>query len=606
MKKVKIFLKKIKTIFDVVSRNYIRVNKILWNNDKKVLLLSLFKSLISSITPIINAFIYGAIIDLVISSVEKKTNIEIPLIILISLWFVIYFISTYLNTLSYIIWQKVQLLLNKIYTKEFLEKINNVGIKTLYDKDFYDYFNKAQEQYQIAAGNVGNYSSRINTALLSFVFSIIVFFYFSPIIGILVLLSMIPTVIYEINFSKMSWGIWSESKEYRNSYYSLINIFRRNNSEELKIHNTGEYLKEKVVTLNNQRYEREMSLTRKRTSFNLFGSFLDTVIYIFSSVYIIYEALAKIIPIGSIVTFFSILGNYIASVQYLISSFIDIYESSLYLDDIHQYLEFELKDDIINGEIKIKNNKQHKIEFKNVSFKYPQSKKYIFKDLSLTIEPGEKIAIIGENGAGKSTFINLLCRFYDVNSGEILIDGINIKDIDILSWYNNIGILFQDYIKYNFSAKENIYLGDIKKKDNNLKDIIKSSKKGGSHKFIQNLNNQYDTILNNIDTNLSGGQWQKLALSREFFRDPEILILDEPTSNLDAKAENEIFKIIENTAKGKTVILISHRFSTVRNANKIFVFEKGKILEEGNHQELMKLEGKYAELFNLQAKGYRE
>ncbi|MCL4392788.1 ABC transporter ATP-binding protein/permease [Patescibacteria group bacterium] len=469
-----------------------------------------------------------------------------------------------------------------------------------------DYFNKAQERYEYASGQVAHTSLRLNTALLSFIFSLLAFFYFSPLVSLIIIIALIPYIIYEINFSKISWGIWSESTDYRDHYFSVVEIFRRDNAQELKIHKSGEYLKNKVTTLNDERYKREMDLTKKRSRFNIFGSFIDTVIYVLSSLYIVYKALIGVIPIGSVVTFFSILANYISSVQFLTGSFIELYELGLFLDDIHNYLDFKLDDEMVNGEIKIKDNKQHKIEFKNVYFKYPKSKRYIFKNLSLTINPGEKIAIVGDNGAGKTTFINLLCRFYTANKGEILIDGVNINDIDILSWYDNLGVLFQDYIKYRFSVNENIRLGDIFKKNSDQNDIIEAAKKAQAHVFIEKFKDQYDTVLSRKGQGtISGGEWQKLALSREFFRDPTILILDEPTSNLDVKSEDNIFRIIEDTSKDKTVILISHRFSTVRNVDRIFVFEKGEILEEGSHQDLMNLKGKYFTLFNIQAKGYK-
>ncbi len=605
MKKTKIIIQKTKEVFSITFRNYARVTKLIWKNDKWLLLLSYFQSIVNSITPIINAFIYGEIVNILIQGVDKKTNISIPLTILFLIWFFLYFISTYISTLYYIIWQKVNLLINTIYTDLFLDKVNNVGIKTLYNKDFYDYFNKAEEKYGYVGSTVANNSFRLNTGILSFVFSISVFFYFSPLIAILVILALIPSIVYEVNYSDMSWGIWDDSSEFRKKYYSLINIFRRKNSEEVKIHDTGDYLKDKVIDLNNEKYRKEISLTKKRTRFNIFGSLIDTVIYILSTLYIVYMALAKIIPVGSVVTFISILANYISSVQFLTSTFTTVYTESLYLEDIYKYLEFRLEDEIVSGDKILKNNKLHKIEFRNVYFKYPNTDKYIFNGLNLIINPGEKIAIVGENGAGKSTFISLLCRFYDPDKGEILIDGINIKEINTLSWYNNIGVLFQDYIKYEFSVKENIYLGNINRKDKDLKTLIESAQKGRSHEFIQKLKDKYETNLGELDTDLSGGQWQKIALSREFFRDPNILVLDEPTSNLDAKAEDEIFKIIETNSKDKTVILISHRFSTVRNANKIFVFENGKILEQGTHKELMTIKGMYFKLFSLQSKGYK-
>jgi ATP-binding cassette subfamily B protein len=278
---------------------------------------------------------------------------------------------------------------------------------------------------------------------------------------------------------------------------------------------------------------------------------------------------------------------------------------------IDNYLEFMSYPNTIklpkNAELIPKNPNPPIIELKNVSFTYPDSERFILKDFNLTIKSGEKIALVGENGAGKSTLIKLLLRFYDVTDGEVFINGIPIKKIDLNEWYKKIGALFQDFIKYQFTFKENVIFGNLAKKDDlyALKDAIKKS---GADGYVADLPKGVDQIVGKTfeeGVDLSGGQWQKLALARAFFRDAPILILDEPTSAIDAKAEYEIFERVQNLQKDKTVIIISHRFSTVRNADRILVLDQGRIVEEGNHEKLMNKKGLYAELFNIQAKGYK-
>jgi len=247
------------------------------------------------------------------------------------------------------------------------------------------------------------------------------------------------------------------------------------------------------------------------------------------------------------------------------------------------------------------------IEFKNVSFKYPKTERFVLKDFNVKIESGEKIALVGENGAGKTTIIKLLLRFYDVTEGEIFINGVNIKELDLDKWHQLVGALFQDFIKYQFTFKENVIFGNLDKKDNMelLKEAIKQS---GADKYLEQLPKGIDQVVGKMfdeGIDLSGGQWQKLALARAFFRNAPLLIPDEPTSAIDAKAEYEIFENVQKLQKDKTVIIISHRFSTVRNADRILVLDEGKIIEEGNHEKLMSKKGLYAELFNLQAEGYK-
>jgi ATP-binding cassette subfamily B protein len=259
------------------------------------------------------------------------------------------------------------------------------------------------------------------------------------------------------------------------------------------------------------------------------------------------------------------------------------------------------------AEIVPTNPKPATIEFKNVFFKYPETERFILKDFNLVINPGEKIALVGENGAGKSTLIKLLLRFYDTNDGEILINGINIKNLDLNQWHKQIGALFQDFIKYQFTFKENIIFGNLEKKDD-MKALHDALKQSGAENYLADLPNGLEQIVGKTfdeGVDLSGGQWQKLALARAFFRDAPFLILDEPTSAIDAKAEFEIFENVQKLQKDKTVIIISHRFSTVRTADRILVLDEGKIIEEGSHEKLMKEKGVYAELFEIQAQGYK-
>ena len=247
------------------------------------------------------------------------------------------------------------------------------------------------------------------------------------------------------------------------------------------------------------------------------------------------------------------------------------------------------------------------IEFKKVSFKYPGAERFILKDFNLIIRSGEKIALVGENGAGKTTLIKLLLRFYDVTEGELLINGVNIKDISLKEWHKTIGALFQDFIKYQFSFKENVLFGDLAKPED-PEQINKAIQSSGANGYLPTLPkgmNQQVGKMFEEGVDLSGGQWQKLALARAFYRDAPLLILDEPTSAIDAKAEFEIFERVQNLQKDKTVIIISHRFSTVRNADRILVLDEGQIIEEGTHNQLMKKKGLYAELFEIQAQGYK-
>jgi len=254
-----------------------------------------------------------------------------------------------------------------------------------------------------------------------------------------------------------------------------------------------------------------------------------------------------------------------------------------------------------------KTNDPPLIEINDIAFKYPLTSKNILYNFSLTIKPSEHVAIVGENGAGKTTLIKLLMRFYDTDTGTIALNGTDIKDLKIDSWYQNVGTLFQDFNKYHFDVKTNIGLGDISN-ISDIKNIDLSASKAGADEFIKKFEDKYDQVLSRVfegGTDLSGGQWQKIAIARVFFRNPGLIILDEPTSAIDPKSEAEIFERIFEFTKDRSVIIVSPRFSTVRNASRILVMEDGRIIEDGTHKQLMDIpNGKYKSAFEIQRKGY--
>jgi ATP-binding cassette, subfamily B, bacterial len=285
----------------------------------------------------------------------------------------------------------------------------------------------------------------------------------------------------------------------------------------------------------------------------------------------------------------------------------DLYENALFMSNLFAFLDLQPQMPVAGHPTALPGKLERGIEFHRVSFRYPDREEYALRDVSLTIKPGEKIALVGANGAGKTTFVKLLTRLYDPSEGQVLIDGIDLREVDPKDLQKRIGVIFQDFVKYYLPARENVGFGQIDQLDNEPR-IVDSATRAGADATIRALPQGYDTMLGkwfDRGHDLSGGEWQKVALARAFMRDAEVLVLDEPTAALDALNEYAIFQRFRELTDNKIALLISHRFSTVRMADRIVVLDSGRVVETGTHAELLALGGEYAKLFTIQAEGYR-
>jgi ATP-binding cassette subfamily B protein len=314
-----------------------------------------------------------------------------------------------------------------------------------------------------------------------------------------------------------------------------------------------------------------------------------------------------IITLGDMVMYFQAFQRGLNYLRGALSGVANLYENNLFLSNLYEFLDIEPKIEEPLHPVSVPRPIKKGLIFKNVSFKYPSGNGNVLKDISLSIAPGEVVALVGENGSGKTTFVKLLCRLYDPDQGTIALDDIDLRCFETLALRNEISVIFQDYAKYHQTARENIWFGNIALPPEH-KNIEKAAIHAGADELITKLPKAYETTLGKWfedGEELSIGQWQKMALARAFLRNAQIIVLDEPTSALDVKSESEVFKNFRHLLNGRSAILISHRFSTVKMADRIFVFDAGRIKENGTHEQLMHLGGKYAYYFEKQAQHYR-
>ena len=356
-----------------------------------------------------------------------------------------------------------------------------------------------------------------------------------------------------------------------------------------------------------QIYGENVSLANRRFLASSFLTLLTTVGYYGGYVYIIYQTLAGRLSVGTLQFLAGAIAGASINLQSIFSTFSSIADQSLFLSDLLSFLELRPTVRSKENGLPCPRPIRKGIEFQNVSFAYPGTSRLVLKNLNLHLDHEERIALIGENGEGKTTIVKLLMRLYDPTEGAIQLDGVDLREYDLEDYTSQIAVIFQDFMRYDMTARENIAIGRITETEN-FAGIVAAARKSMAEQVIQKLPAGYEQMLGRRfdgGVDLSGGEWQKVALARAYLRDAQVLILDEPTASLDARSEHEVFKRFAELTEGKLSVLISHRFSTVKMADRIIVLENGQISEQGTHEQLITRGARYAEMFDMQASNYR-
>ena len=490
-----------------------------------------------------------------------------------------------------------------------LEKAAALELRHFEDADFYDKMQNARREASFRPLSMALETASMLQQFLILASYAVLLARLSPWSVLLIVAASVPAFIAEARFSGESFRLntWRAPEGRRQNYLEWI-LTRDSHVKEVKLFNLAPLVLGRYRALFDKFYDEDRSLALRKGAAGLVLGLVSLTAFYGAYAFMAVRAALGAITLGDLTLYLSVFRQGQTAIQSALASIGSLYEDGLFMSNLFTYLDIGT-----GGEqprrlppLSPARARSQEIEFRNVSFRYPGTENWVLRGVTLRLSPGEKLALVGENGAGKSTLVKLLMRLYDPSEGAILYGGTDLRDMDVRDLRDRIGVLFQDFVRYQWTARENVGVGWVPALDDRAR-VERAVDDGGARKLIDELPQKLDTMLGGWfeeGHELSGGQWQKIALARAFMRDSEVLVLDEPTAALDAEAEHELFGRLQQLAAERTAILISHRFSTVRRADRIAVLQHGQVEELGTHEQLLERNGRYAHLFRLQAAGY--
>jgi len=487
------------------------------------------------------------------------------------------------------------------------EKSLEVDLGYYENPEYYDTFHRAQKEAPYRPTRIVNGLVQLTQNGISLVAMVGLLVSFHWLVAAVLLAATLPGLVVRLRHADRIFR-WHRDRTpaEREAWYLNWMITSEGYAKEVRLFDLGDLFKTRFHDLRGKLRKERIRLAARRSTGDFLAQTLGMLAVFGSFGFIAFSAVYGRITVGDLVMYFQAFTRGQSYLQNLLGSLAGLYEDNLFLSNLSEFLS--LRPAVVEpaNPIPVPSPLRTGIAFESVGFIYPSGERTVLSDISLRVGPGEVVALVGENGSGKTTLIKLLCRLYDPTHGRITLDGLDLRSFDSRDLRRQINVIFQDYARYHLPARDNIWFGDVTlaREDDR---IVVSSRGAGAHEAITGLPQGYETVLGrrfNEGVELSVGEWQKVALARALMRDAQIIVLDEPTSSMDAKAEFEFFERFRALVKGQAAILISHRFSTVRMADRIYVLERGGIVEEGSHRELMTRDGTYARLFRLQATYY--
>ncbi len=588
-------------------RNVPPILKIVWQSGPHVVTVGIVARVFAALLPIGLAYIPKLIIDILVSLL--KTHGPVPT----RLWWLV-LVEFGLAVVSSLVTRMIDysdsLLANK-YTRhvsiQVMKHASQLDLTAYEDPVYYDRLERARVQATdrlVMIQSIGRLELQLITAAG---WSIAVMLY-SPWLMLLLTVAVLPAFLGETHFAFLGYAKnFRQTPIKRQLDYLRQAGATKEAAKELKLFNLAGFFTQRFAKLSDIIYEQDIALARKRLGVGSILSLVSTAGYYAAYAYVIWRTLFGKWGIGTFYFLNTAIVNASSNIQQVLSTLSGIADQALFLTDLLAF--FDMKPTIQSkpNALRAPRPIRQGFEFRDVSFVYPGTDRLVLNRLNFRLSPSERVALIGENGQGKTTIVKLITRLYDPTEGQIFLDGVDLREYDLEDLYREIGVIFQDFMRYEMTARENIAVGKIEDLDD-LRALEAAAQKSLANEVIGRLAGGYDQMLGRRfegGVDLSGGEWQKLALARAYLRDAQLLILDEPTAALDARSEYQVFQRFAELTAGKMALFISHRFSTVRMADRIVVLENGRIAEEGSHAELANRGGRYAEMFELQAASYR-
>ncbi len=490
---------------------------------------------------------------------------------------------------------------------EVMRKAAALDVTVYEDPVFYDRLERARVQATDRLAMIQQMGRLIQQSVTAIAFSAVLIKY-SPFLLLLLVAGILPAFLGESHFAFLTYAKNFRQTPLRRQMDYLRQVGgSKEASKELKLFNLSDYLTKRFTGLSQTIYEQNVALNRRRLFWGGVLAIIGQLGYYAAYGFSIWRTIRGRYTVGDLTLITTAIMQAMSNIQQAFSTASGVADQALFLTDLLAFFEMKPRvESKVNG-LPAPRPITRGFEFRNVSFTYPGTNRRVLSNFNFTLEPGERIALIGENGQGKTTIVKLITRLYDPTEGEILLDGIDLREYDLDDLHREMGVIFQDFMRYEMTARENIEVGRIEI-PHSLDEIKYAAEKSLASGVVKKLQHEYDQMLGRRfegGVDLSGGEWQKIALARAYLRDAQLLILDEPTAALDARSEMEVFERFAELTEGKMALLISHRFSTVRMADRIVVLEGGRLVEEGNHSQLIALGGRYAAMFEMQAASYR-